>query len=79
MAPWADHRRAAVIPRMAPAKMRNHRVPCVWKLRSHNKKYENSIGSVNRWRDYLPPQRTDVKCVAERTNEESKSWTQHCK
>lgn len=29
MAPCADHRRAAVTPRMAPAKMRNQRVPWV--------------------------------------------------
>lgn len=32
MEPCADHSRAAVKPRTAPAKIRNHLVPCVWKL-----------------------------------------------
>jgi len=32
MEPWADHNSAADTPSTPPAKIKNQRVPCVWKL-----------------------------------------------
>jgi len=61
--PWADQSRAAVTPRIAPAKIKNQRVPWVWWLA--REKGEREILVV--LNSHIRPERTDVESITQST------------